>query len=780
MTAGAGVRAGRDAAGRGRADLLVDVLAVVVLTATALSAWTGTFAGPWWLVAAGAGVVAGVLLALATDLLRLPWWAAVPGLVAVLALLGPPLSLRGTAAGPWPTPASWAASADTVTDGWRRLLTTLPPVDGGGPLALLPLLLALVGSCVALLLARRTRAAWLPLLVPTVVGVAVAALGVVSPGGVLVRGLVLLAVGLLWGTARARRSVVTRTGAPVERFATAALLLAVVGVLVGGGASLLAPGDREVVREHVDPPVTTTDRPSPLAAFRAFRPVADDLADQELVRVEGLPAGTLLRLATVDTYSGTVWAAGDGTTDATDGSAGFLRIGARIPREDVGREVTARVTVGPGWVERRELRLWLPTLGDETSVEVEGPRGADLAERLRYNLDTGAAVLPGGLDVGESYTLRARLGAGAVPAGGVGATPTTPRVDPELTRPMARLVAAADVEGRPPQEQVREVGAWLRENGAYSDGGPGQETILPGHSLGRLETFVSETEPAGNDEQYAATLALTAAHLGLPARVVLGAVPGPDGVVRGADVRAYVEVWDDGAWTLLPPEDFVPDRDKAPSPRAVRQQDRSRTAVVPPPIAQRPPSSEDGFSLDESSSGQGRTATTEIGPGPPVWLLVTAGVVAVPVLGVPAWTLLLLGAKGLRRTVRRRRGSPRSRAAAAWQDVVDTLRDAGYPVRARDTRREVARAVGGRSVADAARAADIATYGPGSPSPQALDFTWSLTRRVRADVADGRSLRERWRRAVSLASFLPERSAEPIRVPSGIHAGRLVERRSAS
>ncbi|MGG5259061.1 transglutaminaseTgpA domain-containing protein [Phycicoccus avicenniae] len=757
-----------------RRDIAVDALFVVLLTATALSAFAGTFDGPWWVLTSAVGLVAGVALAIGMGRLRVPWWGAAPGLLVLAALLAPPLTLRGTSAGPWPTPAGWAALSDTATDGWRRLLTTLPPVDGAGPLALLPFLLAMAGGCAAMLVARRTRAPHLPVAVPALVGAASVALGVVAPGGVVARGAVLLVGALAWGTDRARRSVVVHTARNLERVATAALLLLVVGVVVLGAVPWTGTTPRQVLREHVEPPFSATDRPSPLAAFRAFRPVADALADDELLRVTGLPQGTLLRLATVDTYSGTVWAAGNATSSSAAGSGSFLRVGARIPRPDAGRDVRATVTIGDAWAGRRDLRIWVPTVGSETRIAFDGARAQDRDDALRYNLDTGAAVLPEGLTPGETYVLDERIGAAAT------GVPATPPVDPTLAQPVARLVAAAGAGGGDPLSQLRAVATRLRTIGAYSDGGTGEETILPGHSSGRLTAFVSESEPAGNDEQFAATLALSAAYLGMPARIVLGAVPGADGVVRGQDVRAWVEVHDGARWQLIAPDEFVPPRDKAPKPRAVLERDSNRAAAVPPPTAQRPPSSEDGFSLDETAGGRNRTTAPDVSTPLPLWVTVTAAVVAVPVLGLPLWTGLLVLLKGLRRLVRRRRGPAAQRTAGAWLDVLDTVRDAGYPVSRRDTRREVARVVGGRAVPDAARAVDGATFGPAGASDEGADRAWALARAVRHELGEDRSWRERWRRAVALTSVLPTRRRARVRTPSDIHAGRLGEAATAA
>ena len=73
------------------------------------------------------------------------------------------------------------------------------------------------------------------------------------------------------------------------------------------------------------------------------------------------------------------------------------------------------------------------------------------------------------------------------------------------------------------------------------------------------------TQLAGNDEQYASALALAANRLGVPARVVLGAVPDADGAVKGKDVHAWVEVRrTDGEWQAILPSQFLPDRNKKP------------------------------------------------------------------------------------------------------------------------------------------------------------------------------------------------------------------------
>ena len=112
--------------------------------------------------------------------------------------------------------------------------------------------------------------------------------------------------------------------------------------------------------------------------------------------------------------------------------------------------------------------------------------------------------------------------------------------------------------------KLRAVAGQMRTEGTYTDGGTPnsfEKVYLPGHAAARLSRFVNSTKLAGNDEQYAATLALAGQRLGIPSRVVMGAEPEPGGEVRGRDVHAWVEVrLDDGS--------LVPAARRAPSCRA--------------------------------------------------------------------------------------------------------------------------------------------------------------------------------------------------------------------
>ena len=131
----------------------------------------------------------------------------------------------------------------------------------------------------------------------------------------------------------------------------------------------------------------------------------------------------------------------------------------------------------------------------------------------------------------------------------------------------------------------------LRSEGKYSDGiGRTERIYVAGHSVWRLsDEFVNAPQIVGNDEQYAATMALIANDIGVPARVVLGAVVPEGGRVTGKDVSAWVELRAaDGSWRTLPTEAFMsltPPADQVPETNTPMS-----GTVIPPPNPIPPPS----------------------------------------------------------------------------------------------------------------------------------------------------------------------------------------------
>lgn len=770
--------------------IAVDAAAIVALLLVALSALAGTFDSGWFLLPVAAGALAGVGSAVLCRWRGWPAYAVVPLLLLGAALLGPPLTLRASTVPAWPAPASLAELARLSIAGWRELLTTLPPISGTGPLTALPFFLALIGGATAMIVAGRTRSPYLPLLPVLATAVLAIILGIVAVPAPTVRALLGLAVAVAWGMARRRRLIESTAGGSWQRAATAAALLAVAGGLAAAAAPVVAQvaGERDVARRHVVAPLDLVDHPSPLASFRRFRPVAKDLADVPLLQVDGAPAGTVVRLATLDSYSGAVWSAGLGMPTAAQtqaaamqaaaggdpegsGSNGFLRVGARIPVSVPGDPVTATITVGAAYANNPDLGLWVPTIGRPERITFAGAPARQ--QHLRVNPGTGAALVTSGLQAQDRYEIAAVIpAADASPTLGSPSSPTTPA---STTSVAARLVATTPA-GTDRLAQLKAIAQRLRTEGAYSDGEETDgATSVPGHSIGRLQAFLSEAEPVGNDEQYAAALALAAEHLGLPARIVLGAVPEASGSVRGVDVRTWVEVEvDRGQWFSFAPETFIPPYDKKPKPRSVREEDRTHAAIVPPPNAQRPPSSLEDFALDDSTSGAQRDIIDVPWLQLPPWAVLTLKIASVPLGVLLGWTLLALGLKSGRRWLRQRRGDDDAKVGAAWRDVVDTLRDTGHGVSLALTRSEVAERVGGAAVAESASYIDRLSFGPVRSTPDDVVHAWVLSRRVRDAQSSGLSWRERWQSLATMGSFLPVFAGTRGVQPSQVQHDRVV------
>ena len=240
------------------------------------------------------------------------------------------------------------------------------------------------------------------------------------------------------------------------------------------------------------------------------------------------------------------------------------------------------------------------------------------------------------------------------------------------------------------------------QSGAYTDGGAAgdavQNVFLPGHSLRRMTQFMKATQLAGNDEQYASALALATNRLGVPARVVLGAVPDATGAVKGKDVHAWVEIRRaDGEWQAIMPSQFLPDRNKKPEPLIQKSEQQKTGAQVPPPAANNPPSVLQGPDQAQNATQLRTPPKDEDSPLDPDtwpdWLRYLVFFVAIPLLLV----LLVHGgirlAKAVRRRRRRRAGGPSARVTGGWREVVDTARDLRMPLPVKGTRLEQARAL---------------------------------------------------------------------------------------
>jgi hypothetical protein len=747
----------------------VDIAFTLALAGVALSAFGTSFTGSAYLVV---GLLGSVIAVTVTQLTRAAGWPVVSAVAISLVLflvLGGPLTLRSLGdAYALPGAATLARVADQAVFGWKDLLTTLPPVDGGGPLLVLPwlsgMLAGLVGLGLAHLPVRRPwLAAMLPVVGMTVLLSGVIVLGVRHPQSLLLQGSVFAALALAWLAVRARRvsAAVQGGSASCVRGVGAVAMLGLAAAVAHPASALFADDDdaRTVARNWVEPPFDIGRYPSPLAGFRKYvdlkgRSDPANVYDKTLLDIEGVPAGTRIRFAAMDRYDGMVWGASD---DALPGPAddSFQRVSSTIDNPVDGPEVEATVTLGEGWTG-----VWLPTVGALRSMAFETGDPRATAEVFRYNLATSTAVVPSGLQPGDRYSFTAVQPDDELTEETVGSSEPTPLPTGAgfIQGPTDKWTEDA---GPDPMDRVLAAAEHLRSEGKYSDGiGRTERIYVAGHSVWRLsDEFVNAPQIVGNDEQYAATMALIANDIGVPARVVLGAVVPEGGRITGKDVSAWVELRAaDGSWKTLPTEAFMsttPPADQVPETNTPMS-----GTVIPPPNPIPPPSDageQSDADLKERKTKRKDAAEEDEGliPGVPAWIGVVLTYVGGPLLLVVLLLGAVVGLKAWRRHRRRSAESPSARFVGAWRELVDHARDLGQvvPLGPSVTRREQSVGIVSAQAVALARRADGFVFGPSAPEVAAAATYWESIDAERRAMSQEVGRWHRFRAAVSLRSL---------------------------
>lgn len=787
--------------------------------------------GPWW-QAADLAVLAG-LIVLGSILLVPAYGSAAPVAAAVAGVLGPAAFFAARDRWSWPgllgvpliplavvglgalivAPADRVLgvlpSADAIgvvvrgaVDGWRDLLTVATPTGTAGSLLVPPLLLAAGGVTLSgILLATRHPAAALAGPASAAVGFALFGDAVVDPRAAAAVGAGLLAGGLGWaawiGGRAARRAAGAAAGQLAENrvsgadgalrlrqaLAAGTILAVAAGVtaVVGAAGSAAAGDDRTALREVAQAPVDPTAFDSPLSLFRRWTKGG---ADEVQLVVRGLPAGARLRVAALDDYDGRQFR-------MSEAEGPFVRIGPERPLPPSAAPVPVTVQVagyrGP----------FLPLPGPIVALDFTGDRADELAADLRYSAAATTGLMPGGWRAGDGY--RVVAGAAATPSAAALATaqpmavtlPPGPAVPDVVRSATERYLAGAST----PAQQVEAIRAGLVRDGFFSHGALGEPTSAAGHGLDRLAAMVGGGPMIGDQEQYAALMALMVRSIGIPARVVVGFAPGagapagsgtagtaPGGTgtggtgtggmgsggmgsgglgsggteVRGQDLTAWVEVPFDGfGWV---PFDPTPPVDKPLTDQLERAQTERREVSVeaPPALPQVPPDTVDTESADQRPQDTTPPAPSGGDPFMPALLLAMAGwtLLVLAVLAAPVAAILALKA----RRRRRRLAAPRAadRITGGWQELVDTATDAGYRPVAWHTRSEVARDLGGASVLQLdwlAPAADAAQFSPTPIDDDRARRYWREVDDRNAELLGGLGFWRRWRARLSLASL---------------------------
>jgi transglutaminase-like putative cysteine protease len=506
------------------------------------------------------------------------------------------------------------------------------------------------------------------------------------------------------------------------------------------------PADRVALREVVQAPIDPTAFDSPLSLFRSY---TKDRSDDVQLVVQGLPTGGRLRLAALDDYDGRQFRISD-----TGGP--FVRIGPERPAPANTAEVPVTVRVA-------DYRgQFLPLPGPIVTLDFAGPRADSLSADLRYSASASTGLIPGGWRSEDGYRV-------------VAAVPATPRAEVlDAARPQAVPVppgpavpdlvrSATDryiVGATTPAQQVEQIRAGLVRDGFFSHGTAGEPTSPAGHGLDRLTSMVGTGPMIGDQEQYAALMALMVRSIGIPARVVVGfapseAAPG-DVALRGSDLTAWVEVPFEGfGWVAFDP---TPPRDKPLTDTQERAQtERREVAVeVPPALPQVQPDTVDNESANQrpEDTTPPETATGE--PFMPALLVAMLGWTVLVLAAVAAPIVAILAIKTGRRRRRLGAARPADRITGGWQELVDTAVDAGYRPAAWHTRSEVARDLAGAGVLQLdwlAPAADAAQFSPTPVDDDRARRYWREVDDRSAELLDGLSFWRRWRARLSLASL---------------------------
>jgi transglutaminase-like putative cysteine protease len=468
--------------------------------------------------------------------------------------------------------------------------------------------------------------------------------------------------------------------------------------------------------------------------------------------VTGIPQDGRIRLATLDSYDGVVYSVGG--PDSSSASGTFVRVPHRLEQAARGERVSMTVAVDA------LSGVWLPGAGQLAEIQFTGGNSDALADAFFYNDVTGSSAVVTGLSTGDGY----RLTSVVTPAptlmelGNI--RPGTAELPPVEDVPVALTDRLAEyTEGiTAPGAQLVAMLDGLKTDGYISHGGPDEPASRSGHGIDRIEELLTEQPMVGDAEQYAVTAALMARELGFPARVVLGFVstaPDASGTVTltGGDISAWIEVQDSASrWLSVDPVPAVRD--------VPEKQPEDPQKVSRPPAIVQPPVDDDDQELEQSPPADSeQNEDTAENPVLAALLLIAqvAGSLLLVLAVIAAPFLAVIAAKIRRRNLRRKRRHPADRIRGGWDEFADSALDYGLEPPPSATRREVARAVGGKRAFALASVADRATFSLERPSHEDADRVWAAVDDLRASLSTGRTRRQRFSAASSLRSLRTHR-----------------------
>ena len=766
------------------------------------------FGGGQGAIAAGVGVLVGLLISWAASKWRWDLLSIVASVVAAHFLFGGGAALRETTRwGVVPTSRTLQTLVIGAVEAWKDLLTLTPPAASYVGPAMVPWMACLVCSVAAgVVTVRYGRPMWgsVALILCGVIAIVWGPTGHTPNLALVIVWWVALIAWWSWasaiGRARSGTDIVigmsssttsastTMGGSSRQvvhvwwRVGMGALMVGVMVAAAIPAASLMGPtaSDRIVGRDVVEPPVDAREYPSPLSSYRHYN---KDLEDSSLIHVSNMPKEARVRLGAMDVYDGTTF--GMSVANA-DGTAGYRRVGSTIPgRSADDAELETNVSTS------QLLGPWVPTIGQVHVLRFDegDPNAAAQQKGLNYDLwaETALTTGPAG-QMGYTMSLSMPRDHADSEYASVEATRYAGG-DTNVPKDVDTLAAEHTTTARSDLEKARAIENFLHTDGYYSN----DDTInsRPGSSQDRIQRMIGADMLVGDDEQYATLMALMLHSQGINARVVMGAYrEGTSGNVdlTGADMHAWVEVEFPGVgWATFDP---TPPRDQQPTTQVNKPKSVPKPQVLQPP---EPP--EQPVELPPATRDQATDPHDPNGLHIP-WMAI--GTVSLSLLILLGPIVLVLLAKSRRRKSRRKAAAAEA-VRGSWDELVDTAIDSGLVVEPHLTRQEVAWALasqwapetpeggeapsrksrksGKRSAADVrvpgwslfsgavprvvtvARRADVADFALTGARSQDAEQAWEDVDELRREWASSVSVFARVRHALSLKSLRWRRRA---------------------
>jgi transglutaminase-like putative cysteine protease len=762
---------------RNRSALAVgaDQGAMALLIGVGVVGFGPLFGGTGYLIAGLGGMILGLGLGWLGARFTLGILTLSAATVAAYLLFGAALAVPTTALGHVvPSLASLHSLLLGAVQTWKQVLTVAPPVGAIPGTLILPFLTALVCSVTASSLALRLRRPGWALLPAGAVIIVAITFGTSEAAFPLAQGLVFAVAAVCWlawrrashrdrqlesdtdqaSEANAHRRLRARRVAAAAGVITAAVVTAVLL------QSIVVPADaRQILRTAVIPPVDIQNYPSPLQSYRKYVKAGVN-PKNVLFSVSGLRKGTRIRLATLDSYDGTVYSvAADGGSGAGSFSAvtGGVTAAADPFLAGTAQGTPETITVTAGSL----TGVWMPDIGYPTSVIFAGKRAQQLAGGLNYNATTGVAISTTGLQQGDSYTVRAIVPTTTGASARDSLANVTLPQNQSVPDAVSAFAATATSSAQTPLARLHALTTALATKGFFSHGLSGDYASLPGHGTQRLTSFLGGAQIVGDDEQYAVAMSLMANQLGIPARVVMGFYPktyAPERsvAITGADLHAWVEVdFDKLGWIAFDP---TPDQNKKPDQQMVKSQVDPRAQVLQPPPA--PPVAVSAPNDPATRGGKSTKVTTStIDTILGLLRIGGSGLGVLALLFGPVLLIAFLKARRRRRRATAAHGA--DRLSGGWDEIVDVAQDLGTPLTAGRTRMEGALMLAERyptaGIMPVATIADTGVFGPLEPSAEDTAAFWTQVNMLVKEMHGSAGRFRRLKARLSIVTFTARR-----------------------